>query len=169
MDSPDEPDGNGEQVFDISMALTRTSHIPTQPNFTLGGGDRVHREDGGHRVGIGRPGGVRGDGAVGQEAVDGERIASDVDQVELFALEYFGDTVVWFALWGLALGHWVGLLTVVAPLVMMRLLTSFSGKALTEKGMRRSRGAAFDDYVARTSGFFPMPPRRRTSRAAVDA
>ncbi|WP_337191931.1 DUF1295 domain-containing protein [Nocardioides flavescens] len=82
---------------------------------------------------------------------------------------YFGDTVVWFALWGLALGHWVGLLTVVAPLVMMRLLTSFSGKALTEKGMRRSRGAAYDDYVARTSGFFPMPPRRRQSSAAVDA
>ena len=78
---------------------------------------------------------------------------------------YFGDTVVWFALWGLALGHWVGVLTVVAPLVMMRLLTSYSGKALTEKGMRRSKGQAYEDYIARTSGFFPMPPKRAAAPA----
>ena len=78
---------------------------------------------------------------------------------------YFGDVVVWFALWGLALGHWIGLLTVVAPIWMTRLLLFFSGKALTEKGMRRSRGAAYDDYVARTSGFFPMPPKRRVPTA----
>ena len=41
----------------------------------------------GHGVGVGGPGGVGGDGAIGQEAVDGERIAGDVDQVELFAFE----------------------------------------------------------------------------------
>ena len=34
--------------------------------FDLGGGDAVHREDGGHRVGVGGPGGVGGDGRFGQ-------------------------------------------------------------------------------------------------------
>ena len=36
-------------------------------------------------------------------------------------------------------------------------LVRVSGKALLEKNMRRSRGPAYDAYVARTSGFFPAP------------
>lgn len=74
---------------------------------------------------------------------------------------YFGDACVWFGLWLLALGHPAGLLTVVSPAAMTYFLVSVTGKALLEKGMRRSRGAAYDDYVARTSGFLPRPPRRR--------
>jgi steroid 5-alpha reductase family enzyme len=35
-----------------------------------------------------------------------------------------------------------------------------SGKALLEKNMRRTRGPAYDAYVARTSGFLLRPPRR---------
>ncbi|MDN5745269.1 MAG: DUF1295 domain-containing protein [Nocardioidaceae bacterium] len=73
---------------------------------------------------------------------------------------YFGDSCIWFGLWLLALGHPIGLLTVISPVVMTWLLTRFTGKKLLEKGMRRRRGAAYEDYVARTSGFFPMPPRR---------
>ncbi|HME79846.1 MAG TPA: DUF1295 domain-containing protein [Mycobacterium sp.] len=73
---------------------------------------------------------------------------------------YFGDACVWFGLWLLSLGHPVGLLTVVSPLLMAYFLVRVSGKALLEKGMRRSRGAAYDAYAARTSGFFPRPPRR---------
>jgi steroid 5-alpha reductase family enzyme len=80
---------------------------------------------------------------------------------------YFGDTVVWFALWGLALGSPVGIIAVVAPLVMARLLISYSGKALLERGMRRSKGAAYDDYIARTSGFFPLPPKKRRPEATT--
>ncbi|HET7799344.1 MAG TPA: DUF1295 domain-containing protein [Humibacillus xanthopallidus] len=75
---------------------------------------------------------------------------------------YFGDSCVWVGLFLLALGSPVGLLTVVSPIVMTKLLVSYSGKALLEKGMRRKRGAAYDDYIARTSGFFPRPPRRTT-------
>ncbi|MFN8071990.1 MAG: DUF1295 domain-containing protein [Mycobacterium sp.] len=73
---------------------------------------------------------------------------------------YFGDACVWFGLWLLALGHPAGLLTVVSPVAMTFFLVNVTGKALLEKGMRRSRGAAYADYVARTSGFFPRPPRR---------
>ncbi|WP_442941900.1 DUF1295 domain-containing protein [Nocardia sp. NBC_00416] len=73
---------------------------------------------------------------------------------------YFGDACVWTGLWLLSLGHPAGLVAVLSPAVMTTLLVRYSGKALLEKGMRRRRGAAFDDYVARTSGFFPLPPRR---------
>lgn len=80
---------------------------------------------------------------------------------------YFGDACVWVGLWLLALGHWSGLLTVLAPIVMTKLLVSYSGKKLLEKGMRRRRGEAYEHYIATTSGFFPMPPRR-TPRVASD-
>jgi len=73
---------------------------------------------------------------------------------------YFGDACVWFGLWLLALGHPMGLLAVISPVAMTHFLVNVTGKALLEKGMRRSRGAAYEDYVARTSGFFPRPPRR---------
>ena len=73
---------------------------------------------------------------------------------------YFGDCCVWVGLWLLALGHPVGLLTAVSPILMSFFLVKVSGKALLEKNMRRSRGSAYDDYVARTSGFLPRPPRK---------
>lgn len=72
---------------------------------------------------------------------------------------YFGDSCVWVGLWLLALGAPAGLLTVISPVVMTFFLLKVTGKPLLEKGMRRSRGAAYDTYVARTSGFFPRPPR----------
>ena len=72
---------------------------------------------------------------------------------------YFGDVCVWVGLWVLSLGHPVGLLTVVSPLLMGYFLVRVSGKALLEKGMRRTRGEAYADYAAHTSGFFPRPPR----------
>ncbi len=74
--------------------------------------------------------------------------------------DYFGDACVWFGLWLLALGHPAGLLAVISPVAMTYFLVNVTGKALLEKGMRRSRGTAYDDYVARTSGFFPSPPKR---------
>ena len=73
---------------------------------------------------------------------------------------YFGDSLVWFGLWLVACSHWAGLLTVVAPVLMTYMLVSRSGKALLERRMARSRGDAYADYVARTSGFLPRPPRR---------
>jgi steroid 5-alpha reductase family enzyme len=73
---------------------------------------------------------------------------------------YFGDCCVWIALFLLALGHPLGLLTVVSPLLMTWLLVRGSGAALLERGMTRRRGQAYADYVARTSGFFPRPPKR---------
>lgn len=72
---------------------------------------------------------------------------------------YFGDAVLWWGLFLLAAQHWIGLLTVVSPVVMTYLLARGTGKPLTEKRMRSSR-PGYADYVRRTSGFVPLPPRR---------
>ena len=73
---------------------------------------------------------------------------------------YFGDAVVWFGLWLLACSHWLGVLTVVAPVYMTNMLVRHTGKRLLEKHMARSKGTAYADYVSRTSGFVPWPPRK---------
>jgi steroid 5-alpha reductase family enzyme len=70
---------------------------------------------------------------------------------------YFGDFTVW---WGLGLvslgaGAWWPL---VGPAVMSVLLWRVSGVTLLEATIG-SRRPGYADYVARTSAFFPWPPR----------
>ena len=69
---------------------------------------------------------------------------------------YFGDFLVWWGLYGLALaaGAWW---TVVGPLLMSVLLLRVSGVTLLEQGMRSRPG--YEEYVRRTSTFFPRPPK----------
>ncbi|WP_432171129.1 DUF1295 domain-containing protein [Streptomyces sp. 1222.5] len=72
---------------------------------------------------------------------------------------YFGDFCVW---WGLFLvacdGGWqAAAVSVVSPLVMSVLLIDGSGKRLLERHMAGRPG--WDVYAARTSAFFPRPPR----------
>ncbi|MEU6407108.1 DUF1295 domain-containing protein [Streptomyces sp. NPDC046985] len=74
---------------------------------------------------------------------------------------YFGDFCVW---WGLFLvacdaGFQAAAVSVVSPLVMSLLLIKGSGKRLLEKHMEGRPG--WEAYAARTSGFLPLPPRRR--------
>jgi steroid 5-alpha reductase family enzyme len=76
---------------------------------------------------------------------------------------YFGDAMVWFGLWLLACSHWLLVLTVASPVYMTNMLVRHTGKRLLEKHMVRSKGAAYADYVRRTSGFVPWPPRRAGS------
>ncbi len=71
---------------------------------------------------------------------------------------YFGDACVW---WGIALvaaettaGRW-GL---IGALVMTILLRRVSGVVLLEKSLSK-RKEGYAEYVARTSPFFPRPPR----------
>jgi steroid 5-alpha reductase family enzyme len=72
---------------------------------------------------------------------------------------YFGDTVLWLGLWLLACSHWLGLVAIIAPLYMANMLVRHTGKKLLEKHMARSKGDAYADYIRRTSGFVPWPPR----------
>lgn len=58
-------------------------------------------------------------------------------------------------------GDWPwGWLALTGPAYIYWLLTRVSGVPLLEAHMRRSRPAAFAAYAARTSAFFPRPPRR---------
>ncbi|MFE5589918.1 DUF1295 domain-containing protein [Streptomyces sp. NPDC056549] len=78
---------------------------------------------------------------------------------------YFGDFLVWWGLYLMACVSWqTAALTVVSPLVMSGLLIFGSGKRLLENHMSQRPGYA--DYRARTSGFFPRPPRRTAGTRA---
>jgi steroid 5-alpha reductase family enzyme len=72
---------------------------------------------------------------------------------------YFGDACVWWGLSLVAFSAWPGILTVLSPVVMTWLLAKGTGKPLLEKGMASSR-PGYADYVRRTSGFLPLPPRK---------
>ncbi len=72
---------------------------------------------------------------------------------------YFGDFMVWWGLYVIALATGVAWWTVIGPVVMSILLIRVSGKAMLEKTIGKRR-PGYDDYVRRTSGFFPMPPGR---------
>jgi steroid 5-alpha reductase family enzyme len=71
---------------------------------------------------------------------------------------YFGDFCVWWGIWlvALATGAWW---TVIGPAIMSVLLIRVSGVALLERSLTQRR-PGYADYVARTSAFFPRPPRR---------
>jgi len=72
---------------------------------------------------------------------------------------YFGDACVWWGIWLVAAGSWLGVAVVVSPALMTWFLTSKTGKPLAEKSMTASK-PGYADYVRRTSGFFPLPPRK---------
>ncbi|PSL52050.1 uncharacterized protein DUF1295 [Saccharothrix carnea] len=71
---------------------------------------------------------------------------------------YFGDACVWWGLFLAACSSWYGVATVVAPVPMTFLLAKGTGKPMLEDHLRRRR-PAYADYVRRTSGFLPIPPR----------
>lgn len=71
---------------------------------------------------------------------------------------YFGDFCVWWGIWLVALpagGTWW---TVFSPLIMSFLLIRGSGKELLERDIA-TRRPGYAEYVRRTSGFLPRPPR----------
>ncbi|MEP7088550.1 MAG: DUF1295 domain-containing protein [Nocardioidaceae bacterium] len=75
---------------------------------------------------------------------------------------YFGDACVWWGISLVAFSAWPGILTVLSPLLMTWLLAKGTGKPLLEKDMS-SRRPGYAEYVRRTSGFVPLPPRRSTT------
>jgi steroid 5-alpha reductase family enzyme len=73
---------------------------------------------------------------------------------------YFGDASVWFGLFLISAQTWPGVITLLSPLAMLYFLYFKSGKGLLEKSMAESR-PGYAEYMERTSGFIPWPPRRR--------
>jgi steroid 5-alpha reductase family enzyme len=75
---------------------------------------------------------------------------------------YFGDFCVWWGLFVIAAETRLGLASFVGPLIMSVLLIRVSGVPMLEKTIGRRR-PGYAEYVERTSGFFPRPPRRGRS------
>lgn len=73
---------------------------------------------------------------------------------------YFGDVCAWWGIWLAAAeaGWEIAAWSVAGPLFVTFTLTRWSGKPLLEKGMAKRR-PGYAEYVERTSGFFPLPPK----------
>lgn len=71
---------------------------------------------------------------------------------------YFGDAVVWWSFFVLALATPGALWTVFSPVLMTFLLLKISGVGLLEKKLRRTR-PEYEEYVASTNAFLPWFPR----------
>lgn len=72
---------------------------------------------------------------------------------------YFGDACVWWGLWLIAAETLPGLFAVVGPVFLTFTLTRWSGIGITEKSTAKSK-PQYADYIARTSAFIPLPPRK---------
>jgi steroid 5-alpha reductase family enzyme len=72
---------------------------------------------------------------------------------------YFGDACVWWGLYLIAAETALGRWTIISPLFLTFILIKWSGAALLERRLKRSR-PGYEDYVARTSGFIPWPPKK---------
>ena len=73
---------------------------------------------------------------------------------------YFGEAVMWwgFGLFALSTGGYLGL---PGPAIMTWLLIRVSGVSLLEQTLRQTK-PEYLEYIATTSSFFPMPPKRNT-------
>jgi steroid 5-alpha reductase family enzyme len=73
---------------------------------------------------------------------------------------YFGDALLWWGVYLIALSAPGGWITIASPLVMTLLLLRVSGVTLLERGLSASK-PGYAEYVARTSAFVPWMPRPR--------
>jgi steroid 5-alpha reductase family enzyme len=71
---------------------------------------------------------------------------------------YFGDLCVWWGIFAVAAETGPGRVGVIGPIVMATLLLRVSGVTMLEKTIG-TRRPGYDEYVRRTSAFFPLPPR----------
>ncbi|MFC4292705.1 DUF1295 domain-containing protein [Sphingorhabdus arenilitoris] len=74
---------------------------------------------------------------------------------------YFGDFTTWWGIWLVAAdsGLTTALITIIGPLFLSFTLMKWSGGPLLERGLHKTR-PKYQDYVQRTSAFFPWPPKK---------
>jgi steroid 5-alpha reductase family enzyme len=71
---------------------------------------------------------------------------------------YFGDSCVFWGLYLIAAETYTGRFSVIGPVLLTWTLMRWSGAALLERRLKRSR-PEYADYLQRTSAFFPWPPK----------
>jgi len=74
---------------------------------------------------------------------------------------YFGEACIWVGFFLIAAENPLGLITIISPITIIYAVAGPSGKALLERRMSKKR-PDFEDYKRRTSGFFPLPPKKQT-------
>ena len=72
---------------------------------------------------------------------------------------YFGDSCVWWGIGIVAAEAGTAAWGLVGPVVMTLFLTKVSGVPMLERSLAK-RKPGYADYMARTSGFFPRPPKK---------
>ena len=70
---------------------------------------------------------------------------------------YFGNACMWWGIGLIACQAPYGWAAIIGPIIMTLLLTKVSGRDLLERDMKRRK--TYQDYITRTSSFFPMPPK----------
>ncbi|MEH6791490.1 DUF1295 domain-containing protein [Parasphingorhabdus sp.] len=76
---------------------------------------------------------------------------------------YFGDFCTWWGIWLAATpAGWPVWAAAIGPLFLSFTLMKWSGAPLLEKSLKKNR-PDYVDYIQRTSGFFPMPPKRSSN------
>lgn len=74
---------------------------------------------------------------------------------------YFGDACVFWGIWLVAWDAGAPWWSAAGPLLLNWTLVRWSGAALLERRMKRSR-PGYDEYIARTSSFIPWPPKKQS-------
>lgn len=72
---------------------------------------------------------------------------------------YFGDACVWWGLFLIAAETPFGLWAIPGPILLTWTLMKWSGAPTVEGRLRKTR-PGYAEYVKRTSGFVPMPPKK---------
>ncbi|MBS4043409.1 MAG: DUF1295 domain-containing protein [Chitinophagaceae bacterium] len=70
---------------------------------------------------------------------------------------YFGEVVLWWGIFIIALGIENGIYTIISPLLITYLIVFVSGIPMLEEKYRNNQ--EFQAYKKRTSAFFPLPPK----------
>ncbi len=71
---------------------------------------------------------------------------------------YFGDALLWWGLWLIAVSTPYGLMTIFSPVLMTLLLLKISGVSLLEKTLTKSK-PGYESYIRRTNAFIPWLPK----------
>lgn len=72
---------------------------------------------------------------------------------------YFGDTCVFWGLYLIAAETSIGIWSFFGPVLLTWTLLKWSGAALLERRLQRSR-PGYVEYIEKTSSFFPWPPSK---------
>jgi len=73
---------------------------------------------------------------------------------------YFGEFLIWWGFFLVALATPGGWWTIISPLIISMVLLKMTGVPLTEAALK-TRRPGYADYSEKTSTFFPRPPRKK--------